>query len=215
MDEVSFETAALSYPPPPGCDPIYTNPPSNACDKTYMDITSQTRVYTGVYAKSHYPGESWKQYWNGNLFDNNPDTSWWSSSLELNPELKNGDAVTIEWLVNGMYDVKCVKIFQEEYHSASKLVLERGPVKEPHIGEQQFGFFGMKEGASCLMVQGQKYMDYPKPRCKPTVTAVAMFAKDDLQMMEGTFKHSCGDPGKQIFGEILRLPKTTPASRSS
>jgi len=69
----------------------------------------------------------------------------------------------------------------------------------------------MKEGASCLMVEGQKYMDYPKPRCKPTVTAVAMFAKDDLQMMEGTFKHSCGDPGKQIFGEILRLPKTTAA----
>ena len=38
--------------------------------------------------------------------------------------------VTIEWLVNGKYDVKCVKIFQEEYHSASKLVLERGPVRQ-------------------------------------------------------------------------------------
>merc|ERR1719353_1928332 len=154
-------------------------------------------VYTGVYAKSHYPGEYWNQYWNGNLFDRDYSTAWWSSSLELNPELKDGDAVTIEWVVSGIYDVKCVKIFQEEYHSASKLVLERGPVVERHFGTNEYGFFSLKEGASCLTEQAYKYMDYPKPRCKPTVTALAMFDKDDKTV--GTFKHSCGEPGKQIF----------------
>merc|ERR1719326_1270754 len=33
----------------------------------------------------------------------------------------------------------------------------------------------------------------------------------DMDPTEGTFRHSCGEPGKQIFGEILRLPKTTAA----
>merc|ERR1719498_1148816 len=138
-------TGRLPYPPPAGCNP-YEYPPSPGCDKTYLDITSQTNVYTGVYAKSHYPGEYFEQYWNGNLFDSNPDTQWWSSSLELNPELKDGDAVTIEWIVNGMYDVKCVKIFQEEYHSSSKLVIERGPVSEEHYGMTEYGYMTFKEG---------------------------------------------------------------------
>jgi hypothetical protein len=208
-DELPFNQGSLPYPPPPGCD-MYEYPPSPACDKTYMDITSSTNVFTGVYAKSHYPGEYWNQYWNGNLFDRNPYTSWWSSSLELNPELKDGDAVTIEWLVNGKFDVKCVMIEQEEYHAASKLVLERGPVAEMHMGEHQYGYMHMKEGSPCLMEQAMKYMDHSKPRCKPTVTAVAMFDENPLNV-KGFFKFQCGEPGKQIFGEILQLPKTTAA----
>merc|ERR1719454_1453649 len=177
-EELPFREGSLPYPPPVGCD-ASAYPLDPKCDKTFTDITSTTNVYTGVYAKSHYPGEYWNQYWNGNLFDQNPYTSWWSSSLELNPELKNGDAVTIEWLVSGVYDVKCVKIFQEEYHSMSKLVLERGPVYEQ---------------GPCLMEETQKYMDHPTKRCKPTVTAVATFAPTDVQKLEGTFKHSCGVP---------------------
>jgi hypothetical protein len=210
MQELPFWQAGLQYPPPPGCDPN-EYPPGPACTKTYLDITRMTNVYTGVYAKSHYPGEWFEQYWNGNLFDGQPWTSWWSSSLELNPELKDGDAVTIEWLVAGMYDVKCVKIFQEEHHASSKLMLERGPVAEAHVGKSEYGWNEDKEGTSCLMEQSMKYMDHPKPRCKPTVTAFATFEMWDTMMTEGTFKHRCGTPNTQIFGEILRTPATNAA----
>ena len=40
---------------------------------------------------SHYPGDKWDDHWNGNLFDEqaaaNPQTEWWSASLNLNPEV--------------------------------------------------------------------------------------------------------------------------------
>jgi len=207
-DYVPFNSVGLSYPAPPGCDPM-SNPTGSACDKTYREITSLTRVYTGVYAKSHYPGERWNQYWNGNIFDENPGTSWWSSSLELNPELKDGDAVTIEWIVNGAYDIKCVKIEQEEGHSAQKMVLERGPVVEQHMGTSEWGWSTMKEGATCLTTESQTYSDHPKKHCKPTVTAE--FESSDGRGVDGAFKFRCGTPGKQIFGEILKLPATTAA----
>ena len=50
------------------------------------------------------------RYWNGNLFDGMESSEWWSSGLQLNPELEGGQGVVIEWLVRGEVDIKCVKV---------------------------------------------------------------------------------------------------------
>jgi hypothetical protein len=194
----------LKYPAPPEC---FNKDPETCVDQTYRKITSVTDVYTGVYAKAHYPGEWWNQYWNGNLFDEQeseePMTEWWSSSLQLNPELVDGESVTIEWLVSGRIDIKCVKVYQTGVpaHSSHNLVLERGPVVETHTGEEG----EVKPGAKCELVQDHQYWDHPTPRCKPTIVVEGMFVGTTA-----TFQTTCGVPHTQIFGEILNIPSIGP-----
>merc|ERR1719253_1929083 len=162
---MSLYDIGLPYPPPPGCGPF-----EDCTDETYSQITSLTRVYTGEFAHSHYPGEYWNQHWNGNLFDEQtsgmPVTEWWSSGLQLNPELRDGQGIVIEWLVSGHIDIKCVKVFQSENHASTSMTLERGPIVEKHEGE----FGEMTDGAKCELVQEHQYRDYDKSRCKPTKT---------------------------------------------
>merc|ERR1719387_788094 len=96
---------------------------------TYASITASTYVYTGSMAYSHYPGDPANEHWNGNIFDDNPNTDWWSGSLNLNPEVEGpGGAASILFVLPGDQRVDCVKVTQSENHAAKKLKLTRGPV---------------------------------------------------------------------------------------
>merc|ERR1719399_526872 len=201
--ERSIWDVGLPYPPPPGCEPGYNMEPCK--DETYLQITANTKVYTGEFGHSHYPGEYFDQYWNGNLFDFDEGTEWWSSGLQLNPELEGGQGVVIEWLVSGQGDIKCVKVAQSEHHASHKLTLERGPIAERHEGRD----YGWTDGAKCELVQEHQYRDHPKARCKPTKVWEGVATGG--AKAETAFYATCGTPGLQIFGEILTLEHTTPA----
>merc|ERR1719443_762694 len=85
----------------------------------------------------------------------------------------------------GETSVNCVAIFQEDGHSSSSIVIERGPVSGP----------------GCSMSPGSAY-------CKPTMTWTKEGLPPSPSSTAEKIKTTCGVPGTKYYGELLVFPGT-------